>query len=460
VGVSVDDDDDQWRRLTGDATRDLSPMTQSRMQQVAAYLWEANALANRLIELPIAYLLAEGVRLTCPDETRARQLDRFWSDPINRMDERLPEYLRSWALFGELALPAYRNEMTGRVRLGWLDPALIETVVSDPDNPSQPIGIVTAKDRKGRARRYRVVVVGPEEECFTRRTQEIRSTFADGEIIYQRINALPGGMRGRSDLLSQADWLDGYDMLLFGELDRASFLRSFVWDVTLKGATPEEVAQRARTIAPPKPGAVRVHNDAEIWGAVTPGLQAADLTDLARLVRNHVLGGATLPEHWYGGGGDVNRAVGAEMGEPTMKIFSVRQRTVKHMLELIGRYVLWAHETARGDASVEIDWSVDEWRVEAVFPEMSPKDTTKYASALQQVVVAAGMAVDQGRLSEETALRLISAIAGRLGVEIDAQDELGKARADGLARRAVDTFAGLDDVAPGDTAPPQPAQEQ
>ena len=28
AGVTIDDDEDQWRRLSGDANRDLSPMTQ------------------------------------------------------------------------------------------------------------------------------------------------------------------------------------------------------------------------------------------------------------------------------------------------------------------------------------------------------------------------------------------------------------------------------------------------
>lgn len=38
------------------------------MRDMALYLWEANLLANRLIELPVAYLLAEGVRLTVKDK--------------------------------------------------------------------------------------------------------------------------------------------------------------------------------------------------------------------------------------------------------------------------------------------------------------------------------------------------------------------------------------------------------
>ncbi|MCC7484549.1 MAG: hypothetical protein IT529_06125, partial [Burkholderiales bacterium] len=338
-GQPVDADEEQWRKLTGDATRDLSPMTQLRMQKLAHYLWETNLLGNRLIELPVAFLLSEGVKLTCEDEEHQKVLDRFWRDPINDMDLKLAKKVRELAIFGEQCYPAFVNEADGAVRIGYLDPALIETVVMDPANPEQPIGIVTCKDRRGRTRRYRVIINGPEE-VFTARTREIRETFGDGEAFYFRVNDLSSGTRGRSDLLAQADWLDAYDQFMFGELERYGFLRAFVWDLTLKNAAEPKVAERARNFTAPKPGSAYVHNDSEMLDPKTPDLKAVDTAEGARLFRNHVLGGATMPETWFGGGGDVNRSTAAEMAEPTLRIYTMRQRTLKHMLESIGRYVL------------------------------------------------------------------------------------------------------------------------
>lgn len=438
ASAGVDPDEDQWRRMTGDLDRDLSAVTQDRMQRMAAKLWEANNLGNRLVELPIAYILSEGVRITSPDSGAQNTLDRFWHDPINRFDERLPELLRGLAVFGELALPVFVNEITGRTRLGYLDPALIQTVVVDPDNASQPIGIVTTKDRKGVARRYRIIVLGPDSDLFTRRTQSIRETFTDGDAFYFRVNNMPGGARGRSDLLSQADWVDGYDNFLFGELDRAQFLRAFVWHVVMKGATQEQVDAYAKKRGTPKPGSTIVTNDSLEWKALSPSLQSGDLSGLARLIRNHVLGGATVPEYVYGGGGDVNRAVGAEMTEPFLKVLTQRQQVVKHMLETIGRFVLWRHESPSGDR--ELDVLDERYQVDVVFPEMSPRDTTKYAAALQQVVAACSMAVDVGRMTEITAVKLIGAVAGRLGIEIDAETELAAAAKELQQRKEADAY--------------------
>ena len=65
-------DEPGYTRLTGDGLgryneRDLSPMAQDRMQKLAEYLWQSNLLANRLVEIPLAYLLAEGVHLECAE---------------------------------------------------------------------------------------------------------------------------------------------------------------------------------------------------------------------------------------------------------------------------------------------------------------------------------------------------------------------------------------------------------
>jgi len=451
VGSTVDPDEDEWRRLTGDGRRDLAPMTQRRMRDLAVYLWETNLLANRLVELPIAYLLAEGVTLESDDKDAKKWLDAFWQDPINCMDLSLPRKMRALSLLGEQCWPAFVNEFNGHVRLGTLDPSQIETVVFDPDNSEQPIGVVTVRNRKGVQRRYRVIVIGPEE-VFSRRTREIRQTFTDGECFYFRINDL--GRRGRSDLLAQIDWLDSYEQFLFGEIDRAQFLRAFMWDVTLKGATKEEVEARARSITAPRPGSTRVHNDSEVWGAVTPDLKASDGDTSARVFRTHILGGATLPEHWYGAGGDVNRATASEMGDPTYKMLAMRQRVWSHILEQVGAYVVWRRLDPTGESAPDPADPDTALQVRAVFPELVSHDVSKYAAAMGQVVVAVAMAIDRGLMDEELGLRHVQTISTMLGVEFDVAAALKAARAAVDKRREEDRFTDPPEE-PADAADPQ-----
>jgi len=436
AGTTLEEEDRGWRQLSGATNRDLSPMTQDRMRQIALYLWRSNLLANRLIELPLAYLLGEGVVLKATEPADQDLLDAFWDDPINAMDRKLTKRVRDFMLQGEAIWPVFVNAVSGVVRIAYLDPGVVATVVMDPDNSEQPIGIVTKADDRGRKRRYRVIVNGPED-VFTKRTQEIRTGFDDGDTFFFRFNDLCNSSRGTSMLLAAADWVDAYDESMFGELERQAGQRAYMWDVTLKGATKDEVAARAREIRSPSSGSVRVHNDSEEWKTESPDLKAADSAVGARLFRNHILGGLTLPEHWFGGGGDVNRNTASEMGEPTFKVFSMIQRDLKHALEEVAAYVLRQRRGALTGSELA---GRSLGRVTAVFPELTARDTTKWAAALQQVAAACVSAMDAGLMTQETAVSIIAQIAGRLGVDIDVEAELLQAWKEADERREADTI--------------------
>ena len=436
-GQTIDDDDADWRKLTGDGRRDLAPMTQKRMIELGVYLWESNMLANRIIELPIAFLLAEGVTVSADEEIVADVIDDFWFDPINRMDIKLIKKVRELGMFGEQCYPAFVNEFNGRVRLGYLDPVLIETTVMDPDNPEQPIGIVTKKDKHGNARRYRVIVNGDENDLFTQRTVAIRETFDTGDCFYFRVNELSNSTRGRSDLLAQIDWVDAYEQFLFGELERSSFMRAFIWDVTLKNATPEEVKQRAKDIHPPSPSSVRVHNDSEEWDSVSPDLGSEDSTNNARLFRNHSLSGASMPEHWFGGGGDVNRATASEMGEPTFKMMAMRQQMIKYMITEMVTFAIRQVELVAGK---EPNMRDDFYKFDVQFPEMVNKDVSKYATALTQVVMGVASAINLNIMTKKRGLQIIEKIAARLGVDFDCEVELADAMQEAKDKVEDDVF--------------------
>lgn len=423
VGISVEEEG--FTKLTGDKDRSLSSLTQERMQELAVFLWKSNPLANRIIELPLVYLLAEGVTMNVQDETAQQWLNEFWNDPINQMDIKLPKKVREMSLFGEQCWPVFKNPTNGAVRLGYLDPGLIKEVKTDPDNTEQPIGVVTkALGKKRKSKKYRIIVPG-SENIFGEEAKKIREEFNDGECFYFNVNALSSSSRGLSDLLATMDWLDLYDKALFGEVERWDALRSFIWDVTLRGATEETVKKRASEIEVPSSGGVRVHNDAETWQAVTPDLQAANGAENARTVRNHILGGSTLPEHWYGGGGDVNRSTAGEMGEPTFKTFKFRQTEWKHILETVCFYAIYSRLEKTGN----IPEDLRNYRPVAQFPELTHRDTSVYAAALQQTVVAVGIAVEKSMMTEETAVAVIGSMISRIGIEVNPAKELEQARA-------------------------------
>lgn len=447
----IDRDEHLWQPLTGGHVdrQHLSVLGQTRMQDTAYWLWEQNLLARQLIETPISFLVGRGVRVSVPDEDAQKRIDAWWRDPITDVALRLPEWMRGLKIFGEQCWPVFVDPHSGHVRFGYLAPAAIATVVMDPANPACPIGIVTVKDRRGQARRYRIIYAGPET-MFAQRTAEIRATFTDGDCFYWRKNTLPDSLRGRSDLLGALDWLDAYERYLYGEIDRADFLRAFVWDVTLTGATQEDAEARARQIRAPSPGEVRVHNEAEKWEAVAPRLEAYESAAAARLWRNHILSGAALPEHWFGGGGDVNRATAAEMDAPTMKALAQERDLWTEILRRCGAYVVWRFLDPGGMSPPDPDDFDPDLEPAVEWPEMVERDMTRHATALQQTTAAVLVALDRGLIGEALAVRIVASVAERLGVEIDPDEELASAKREASERAEADAFPEPPDDGDGD----------
>lgn len=110
------------------------------------------------------------------------------------------------------------------------------------------------------------------------------------------------------------------------------------------------------------------------------------------------------------------------------------------MLESVGRFALRQHFIAV--EGIEPDWREPKLKVMAVFPEMIPSDTTKYAVALGQVATACVIAMNAGLLGEEAAANLLATVAGRLGYEVDVTKELAAAKARSERMAEEDVFPG------------------
>ncbi len=94
----------------------------------------------------------------------------------------------------------------------------------------------------------------------------------------------------------------------------------------------------------------------------------------------------------------------------------------------------------------DVDWSDPAWDVKAMMPELTGKDTSKFAQALQQVVVGCGIAVEKGFITRATALEIIASIAAQMGVEIDIAAELDLVTAEIDRAREADAFTPPDET--------------
>ncbi len=410
-----------WRKLTGAPTRELPMMDQARALEVSYWLWKTNPLGKWIIEVVTAFVVAKGSPFSSKNPEIKKLLESFWSDPVNRMDIHWENFVRELGIYGEQIWPAFVSEQMGRVRLGYVDPAYISEVHADPQNVKIKVGItVSSHDSASEPRRYKVVLNGDDENFLSEDGQLLRDTFTDGQCFFFTVNALTNEMRGSSDLFTVADHLDGYEQFLYDTSEKYAQFNSFYWDITVEGADEKQLEEHRERYQPPKTGEAFIHNEKVKSEPMAPDLKSADAQVQARLHRNHILGSCGLPEHWFGGGGDVNRATAAEMDAPSRKIIESRQETVKNMLKTVFDFVISSAVAAGGLRDVPED---ELYSYEIQTPEISDKDVAKLSTMLQQVSSSLTAAETQGWMSNEEAAKAFAYFLDFIGYEYNPDED-------------------------------------
>jgi hypothetical protein len=420
--------DENFRRMTENPQRDLTPLAQDRQAEIAYYLWKTNGLATRMLELPRDMVVGDGFKFTADNEDVAEVLERFWNDGVNQMDLTLDQRVLELGMYGEQCYPVFVSPHMGRVRLGYLDPTAIEGVQADPENAAILLGVQTKQEVTGKPRRYAIILNEDEETVLSTAGRQLRNLFNDGACFFFSVNRAMNATRGSSDLLPLLDWLDAYENWLFDRVEWASQLGAYLWDVTLKGMNEEQIRQWLENNPPPKRGSIRAHNENASWQAVTPDLKATDLEAIKKVFLHHILSVRGWPEHWFTAGGDVNRAVGAEMAEPIVKTLSKRQGYVKYMLAFTGRYVIRQAVNAgllrekvqvpkRGGQGTELKPAVETFKVEA--PEIAAKDINRIGQALAGVSASLLIAQSNRWIEAEDAAGIFAMLASMLGREVE-----------------------------------------
>jgi hypothetical protein len=441
---ALDSDDWLYRKLTTGARmqrRDLSPLQQDRMLQVTWYLWEQNPFARRLVTLMTDLIVGEGITVVADDERIQEQIDKVWNHRINQFAVRIREFHNFASLTGELIIPTTRNTVSGRPIYGFIDPYQVKDVVPAPGNILIPDFLVL-KDSAGQpGERLKIIREDPDTGRL------------EGDVFFWAINKLPNSLRGRSDLLPLADWLDLYDQYLFGEVERLQLLSAFVWDLKITGAKEPDITKKLAEFPTPKPGSVYAHNENEELNARTPDLKAADRSEVASMLRRHIGGSMGFPVS-YLGDTDSNRATIEGQNDVMTKTPSARQKEFRGQIDQMVRYAV---EGVTGQNPALFREAKTAYRV--VVPEIAAKDIARVGGVLAQVTTAMDTAMSNGTASRKLTVRVLSSMLAQLGIEADPNEILADADAEREERQAK-----ADDIqaqmARRNPNPPIPADDQ
>jgi hypothetical protein len=395
--------------------RDLMPMAQDRMFEIAYFMWDNSLMMRRLAVMDKSFIFNGQIRLTSPEPDVQEILDAF--EQKNKLALKYPERAMWLSILGEQVWPAMVNPYNGAVTLAYEDPSDIVDVLVSAANIEEHVQL-ELRSRAGRETRKANIVrenVDIKSKAFGR---------LDGECFFSRINAPPNSPRGRSDYLTLFDWIDGLERYGFNYLERAEFLLNFVWDVTLKGMNADQIRDWLRENPPPDPGALRAHNENVTWQAVAPDINAADFKGGFDMGKAIVMGGAGRPSSWFGEGGKAYQTEAEQFGQ--VPIADLESRSYMHqcILEDIGRFVIdqaMIHGRL-SDAKAQAGISV-------AMPEVSKKDLTKLVNGVPQLTTALTIAQNNRWIMPDEATRLFCFFASYLGYEIDPQEQIDAAAA-------------------------------
>ena len=408
-----------FRRLSSSTNRDLSPLRQDRMIEMAWWLYDSNLFAKRLVGFFTEFVVGEGMKLKATDQRVQEVLDEFWHDPVNRMELNLESHVRELSIFGEQFATAHVNPVSGRVRLGSIDPFDVEEVKwgsLSPDGLDIAIPLeVKVKSQMGRPARALKVINLVEDPAHP------EAGYRSGEVFVFQINKAKRGTRGRSDLFAAVDYIDGYDQLLFSALERFDVSTRVFEDVTLEGYTEEECRawlNKPENRTPPRPLSKRAHNEKTKFELVSPQLGAYELESAgAKPFRNFILGGTGFPNFWFGGGDETNLATAVEQGTPTFKMLAARQIYVRAIVKDLAAFVI-----DRAILAGRLPEAVDR-SYECEAAELSMRDMGKISGALNQVTFSLQAAVGEAWLTQETAARVFAGMVTQLGFPVNAEEE-------------------------------------
>lgn len=427
--TTIDSDDQLYRQSGGPQRfqrRDLSPVSQDRMIEICWSLLESNPFAKRLIELMTDLIVGEGIRATAKDPKTAEIVSRTWNHPVNRLDVRVRELYKAFSVTGELCLPSARNPITGIPQIGYIDPGQIAKVHTRIDNVMVP-EFVELKASAGQTSGPKLKII--QEDPISGRLE--------GDCFYFRTNALPNSARGRSDLLTLADWLDLYDQLMFSEVERVKLFSSFVYDLKVQGGDKEQIREAKEALlkggASPSSGSVFGHNEKVELGAITPDLQAADRSEVGKMLAIHMAGAIGFPVSWLGFT-DSNRATIEGQNDISLKTPAARQKEFAGHLGTILRFAIEGATTYNRALYRDVqgvDFSIE-------MPEIAAKDIARVGTVLAGVVSAMDTSMANGTMSRRAAALVVTSLIRHLGVDLDVDEVLAQAESEKAERQELD----------------------
>ena len=361
-------DGSHWSGLSRRPLGTTDPQDPAQTYTDALQAYERNPYAKRIIDLITDYTIGDGLTPTAPGDI-GRFVSRFWNHTENYMPLRLPDLMDELSRSGDLFIILFRNPIDGMSYVRALPKSEIQDIHTAPLDWEKEIEIVQKPANPGDNPTAWPTIHHPD------------AATSDAVALHYSINRPVGALLGNSELSTLIPWLQRYSRMLEDRVRLNWAARSFLWFVQVPSNQVQAKAEQYA--APPEPGSIIVHDDAEKWDMKTPALHGNDAGRDLLAIRQLIAAGSGQPPHWHGDGGDVNLSTAKAMNDPAIRHLRRRQRHLQHLvIDLCATAYARAYELGRMRTAPRPD------AITAELPDISREDNSDLAGAASQLAGA------------------------------------------------------------------------
>jgi hypothetical protein len=344
------------------------------------------------VSLTTEYVIGDGFTVQCDHPATLKFLQDLWNDPLNRLDEQLPDACDEITRAGDL-FPLITTDKTGRSYIRFAPAENIVVIQSAPNDIRQE-------------RRYLPPEHGtdPRERGWSSYHYKPKNKTV---MLHYAINRPVGAQFGEPDLGPLVPWLARYAEWLENRARLNKFRTAFLYVLKGRFTTAEE--RRARELEimgdPPKPGSVLVTDENEEWQILSAKLDAFDANADGLTLKKFIAAGAGVPLHYLAEPESSTRTTAEASGTPTFRRFERRQKFfVQMVIDLLTICVKRA-----AAAGLPVNPGAE---IKLAVPDVTEKDNAALALATNQIVSAGKVLFDAGIIDSAELLRLVYRFAG------------------------------------------------
>lgn len=425
VALAVKANDASWAFLVDRAAGPSDMPFYERQEHLADALeaWRVNALARRIVGLTTDYVVGAGVCVESSVPWVQAWVERFWKHPKNRMNVRVLSLCDELTRSGELFPVLSRNPVDGMSYVRSIPARQIDQVRTMDGDYETPLTFHQVDPR---------AVADLEGVTWVAFDHPDRGMVARSPqvMLHLAINRPIGATRGSGDLDPILKWLKRYNAFLEARLALNLHASAFVYDVTVKGASPDQLAKRkSELVHPPAAGSVLVHGDDEEWTVNRPQIAGWDASPDGKAIISMIGAGTATPSHWLNDLDANTQATAAEMGGPALRHYEHRQLIFTSFLEDL---TFAALEQARAGGGLRHRGQViervlerEDYGLTVKVAELDKGDNLQLAQSAKTIIDGFVQLYDKGLIGDAELVDLAYRFAGEI---VDVEEVLEDGR--------------------------------